>query len=142
MQIGLKVGGHPCRSGSLSFLHPPQGLAGAGGAARGSNVSVEGQLLKEIKSPPLPIPHVQALGSCPATSQTRPRAPRKEGLNPARLRALPRAICLNCTSQGSGPPRVRAKRSDEAQEAHTGRQDHSGQMAPCRDCPWRGGRPG
>ena len=56
MQIGLKVGGRPCRSGSLSFLHPPQGLAGAGGAARGINVSVEGQLLKEIKSPPTSRP--------------------------------------------------------------------------------------
>ena len=96
MQIGLRGGGgRPCRSRSLGFLHPPQGLAGAGGAAQGSSVSVEGQLLKEIKSPPLPVPHVQALGSCPATSQTRPPAPRKEGLNPARLRALPRAIRLN-----------------------------------------------
>lgn len=113
------VGGGVPVAVSASYTHP-QGLAGAGGAAGGSSVSVERQLLKEIKSPTLPIPHVQALGLCLATSQTRPRPPRKEGLNPARLRALPRAIRLNfAPSQESGPPRVRAERTPTPRRRRT-----------------------
>ena len=91
MQIGL--GGASLSQSRLPTPTPRLSRCRWGCPRR--SVSVKGQLLKEIKSPPLPVPNVQALGSCPATSQTRSWPPRKEGLDPAMLRALPRATRLN-----------------------------------------------
>lgn len=128
----------PCRG--LGFLHPPQGLAGAGGAAGGSSVSVERQLLKEIKSPTLPIPHVQALGLCLATSQTRPRPPGREGLNQpgsGRSQSHPPKLC---TQPGIWATTCESRAHSDARRgggAHW-RAGPLGQIAPCRNWPWHG----